>query len=176
MRIISIAALTVIFSGSAFACSFGGSDLFKPTLARWEQHPGPKQKNEKSEGDYWERVPAPVVRVVKITRGTTAPGSSCSDAGTLDLEISLPPESTYSINEFGIYFRVKSGKLPDAIFPDIPLVGEVKDGKVRLFLAWLDGHPKYQTTLNLEVEAFLVANDLSIGSSSTFLVQANKGG
>ena len=176
MRIVIIIALTLIFSNNAFSCSFGGSDLFKPTLRRWQEHPGPKQQDEKAEGDYWERVPVPLVRVVKVTRGTSAPGSDCSDAGTLDLEISLPPESTYSIDEFGIYFRVKSGKLPDEIFPSVPLVGKVKDGKVRLFLAWLDGHPKYQIPLNLEVEVFFVTNGLNIGASSTFWVKSEKGG
>ena len=95
-----------------------------------------------------------MITVTNVTRGSTSPGSSCSDAGVINLEIALPEASTYSIDEFGVYFRVKSGKLPDEIFPDIPLVGMVEDGKMSMLLAWLDGHPQYQFPLDIEVEAF----------------------
>lgn len=173
-HLLKLVILSSIFCGyGALACSFGGSDLFKPTLERWEQHPGPAQKGEK--GDYWEQVPAPVVKVTSITRGTTAPGSSCSDAGTLSLEILLPEESTYSIEEFGFYFRVKSGELPDAIFPSVPMVGVVENGKSNILFAWLDGHPSRQIELDLEVEVFLVTNGLNIGPSTIFTVKAGKG-
>lgn len=164
---------SLAFSNSVFACTFGGSDLFKPTLERWEKHPGPAQKGEK--GDYWEKVPVPVVIVSSITRGSAKPGSSCDDAGVILLEISLPKESSYSIEEFAIYFRVKEGQLPDAIFPDVPLVGEYRGGKMTLLLAWLDGHPSRQIPLNLKVEAFFVTNSLNIGESTTFNIVASKG-
>lgn len=175
MKHLSIFLILVFtaFSQSTFACSFGGADLFKPTLERWEEHPGPAQKGEK--GDYWEKVPAPVVKVSSITRGSAKLGSSCDDAGVILLEVSLPKESTYSIEEFAVYFRVKEGLLPDAIFPDVPLVGEYKDGKMTLLLAWLDGHPSRQILLDLKVEAFFITNSLNIGESTTFNIVASKG-
>ena len=166
-----------IFANNALACSFvGGAKPFHPTLKRWQQHAGPAQKTNGAKGDYWERVPQPIVKVIEITRGTTAPGSECSDAGTISLEISLPKSSTYSISEFAFYFRVQSGQLPDAIFPDAPLVGVIKDGKAQIFLAWLDGHPSTQLPLDLKVEMFLVTNDLKIGASTFFEVKDGKGG
>ena len=171
IKIIAISSLLI--SQGAWACSFGGSDLFKPTLERWDEHPGPAQRGE--EGDYWEPVPAPVIKVVRVTRGSTAPGSSCSDAGTLSLEISLPEQSTYSIEEFGFFFRVKSGKLPDAIFPDVPMLGLIEGDKSNILFAWLDGHPSHQIELDLEVEVFLVTNGLNIGPSTIFTVTAGKG-
>jgi hypothetical protein len=172
--LLKIIATTLLFlSQGALACSFGGADLFKPTLERWEEHPGPAQKGEK--GDYWEKVPTPVVEVSSITRGSAKPGSSCDDAGVILLEISLPKESSYSIEEFAIYFRVQEGQLPDAIFPDVPLIGEYKDGKMTLLLAWLDGHPSRQIPLDLKVEAFFVTNSLNIGESSIFNIVARKG-
>ena len=67
------------------------------------------------------------------------------------------------------------GLLPDAIFPDIPLVGEYTDGKMTLLLAWLDGHPSRQMPLDLKVEAFLVTNSLNIGESTIFNIMAGKG-
>lgn len=165
--------VSALLSPAALACSFAGAEVFTPTLERWEQHPGPAQKG--GEGDYWEKVPAPVVRVSKVTRGTAKPGSSCDDAGTILLEISLPEESTYSIEEFGVYFRVLDGQLPDAIFPNIPLVGGYEDGKMTLLLAWLDGYPSQQIPLDLKVEAFLVTNGLDIGKSTTFRIKSEIG-
>jgi hypothetical protein len=162
-------------SSIAMACSFAGAEPFTPTLERWEEHPGPAQKVKGAEGDYWEKVPYPIIKVAKITRGSEKPGSSCADAGTLLLEISLPSESTYLIKDFAVYFRVKKGKLLDEIFSDIPLVGEIKDGKMYILLAWLDGHPSRQIPLDLEVEAFFVTNSLNIGSSTIFEVKAKKG-
>ena len=165
----------MVLSFEAFACSFGGSEVFKPTLERWSQHPGPKQKDRNSEGDYWEKVPAPIISVTNVTRGSTSPGSSCSDAGVINLEISLPASSTYKIDEFALFFRVVSGKLPDEIFPDVPLVGPIKEGKMTLLLAWLDGHPKYQFSLDLEIEAFFFTNGLNIGPSTLFKIESGIG-
>jgi len=165
--------LALLVTPLALGCSFGGTDVFRPTLERWEEHAGPKQKDENADGDYWEKVPAPVVRVISITRGSKAPGSDCGDAGVLELEISLPPESTYAIDEFGFYFRVVSGKEPDEIFPNVPLVGTVEGGKARLTLAWLDGRPQDQIPLNLEVEVFLVTNSLNVGPSTRFKIRAD---
>ena len=165
----------MVLTFEAYACSFGGADVFKPTLERWQQHAGPKQKDRNAEGDYWEKVPTPIINVTNITRGSKSPGSSCSDTGVINLEISLPDSSTYKIDEFALFFRVVSGRLPDEIFPDIPLVGPIKEGKMTLLLAWLDGHPKYQFPLDLEIEAFLVTNGLNIGPSTTFKIKSGVG-
>ena len=170
-----ILMLTLIaIHASSLACSFASdTSIFKPTLERWDEHPGPAQKGEP--GDYWEKVPAPVVSVRSITRGSDAVGSSCADAGTITLEVSLPNISSYSIDEFAVYFRVKSGTEPDLIFPDIPLVGGLEEGKQVLFFAWLDGHPSRQIDLDLEIEAFLITNGLNVGPSSVFKIKAKKG-
>ncbi|MAD15470.1 MAG: hypothetical protein CL579_05230 [Alteromonadaceae bacterium] len=165
-----------IFTNSVWACSFGGgAELFVPTLERWEEHAGPAQSDPNSDGEYWESVPSPVVKVINVTRGSASAGHSCADAGTITLEVTLPKESTYSIEEFGVYFRVLSGKEPDLIFPDIPLTGQVKNGKATFFFAWLDGHPSQQFPINLEVDAFFVTNSLNVGKSKSFNVSASKG-
>ena len=163
------------YSFETISCSFAGAEVFEPTLMRWEQHPGPKQKDKNAVGDYWEKVPAPIIQVMNVTRGSKSPGSSCADAGVINLEISLPESSTYQIEEFGVYFRVLNGKLPDEIFPDIPLIGSIKDGKMSMLLAWLDGHPKYQFPLDLEIEATLVTNSLNIGPATKFRVKSGIG-
>ena len=167
--------LSVFCVPSVFACSIGSTSRFEPTLERWEQHPGPAQTDPAGGGDYWEKVPTPVVRVAAVTRGSTSPGSDCGDAGVIELEISLPESSTYGIDEFAFYFRVVRGVEPDEIFPSIPLVGIVDGGIAKLTLAWLDGDPRGQMPLDLEVEVFLVTNGLNIGPPTRFVVKAGAG-
>lgn len=165
-----ITALSIVSANPTFACSFAsGTDRFIPDLEYWEPLPGPAQKGKK--GDYWEKIPAPIVRNINITRGTEAPGSSCNDAGTLTLKVSLPSQSNYSIADFGVYFRVIQGTAPDEIFPDIPLVGEIKGKKSEFFLAWLDGHPTQHKPIDLTVEVFFVSTGLNVGSSSTIKIK-----
>jgi hypothetical protein len=115
--------------------------------------------------------PPPVVRVVRVARGTAAPGFSCEDAGQLELAVSVPTSSLRSINEFGVYFRVVSGQQPDVIFPEGPVIGPVQDGVMTLYFPWLDGAPSTHTVINLVVEAFFVSNDLRIGTSAIFEVK-----
>lgn len=166
---------SLLATTGAYACSFAGG-VFRPTLEDWEQHEGPKQSDPKADGDYWEGVPAPVVEVVRVGRGSMAAGADCGDAGTIELRLSLPASSTYDIGEFGIYFRVVSGELPDEIFPHIPLTGMVSGKATDVLLAWLDGAPSGQIPLDLEVDVFLVANDLSIGPPTRISVKAPVGG
>ena len=164
-------ALALMASQHAIACSFGGSDVFRPTLERWSRHAGPAQSGKP--GDYWEKVPKPIVDVIEVTRGTAKPGASCADAGTVTLEVKLPTESTYDISEFGFSFRVVSGKLPDEIFPDIPLIGNIENGVSTILLAWLDGHPSKHFPLNIEVEIRLLTNGLNTGPPGFFKITSN---
>jgi len=175
MKYSSLFLLLGLISCNSLACSFNGASAFEPTLQRWEQHPGPAQKDPKSTGEYWESVPTPIVKVSKISRASYKGGSSCNDAGLIELEVELPTTSTYEISEFGIYFRVLSGKEPDMIFPDVPIKGEIR-GKTMIFLfPWLDMVPSKQYPLDLVVDATLITNGLNIGKSVTFKIQQNNG-
>lgn len=160
---------------SAVACSFRTPGIFTPTLERWEQHPGPAQKDPGSEGEYWEGVPEPIAVVSRIIRGKAEAGSSCDDAGIVEIIISLPSSSSYSIDEFGAYFRVRRGETPDEIFPDSPLKGFVENKKARFLLVWLDGHPSKQRPIDIDVEIFLVTNSLNIGPATIINIQADGG-
>ena len=119
---------------------------------------------------FYSSVPAPVVKVVSVTRATSDTGMTCDDAGILVLSVSLPEGSLLPLGKFGVYFRVLRGESPDRIFPDIPLSDEVQDGEMRIMLAWLHGEAQNQP-IWLEVEAFLVGSDLSIGPSTVFWVK-----
>lgn len=122
--------------------------------------------------DDWEPIPAPIVEIVQVTRGnfSGSPGD-CSDIGWVVLHFSLPPDSGYRIEDFGVYFRVKRGTVPDVdLFPDAPLAGDIRNGKLHIGLYWEDVDPG-KTPLDLDIETFLVAPDLSIGASTIFTVK-----
>ncbi|WP_041713887.1 hypothetical protein [Paraglaciecola sp. T6c] len=175
MRYPALALLFYLVNFSASACSFFTGGLFQPTLERWEQHPGPSQINEGAEGEYWESVPAPVVSNIEISRANYKGNNSCSDSGVITLEVSLPNISTYDISEFGVYFHVVSGELPDMIFPNIPLSGIPKEDTLRFVFPWFDQHPRKQKPLNLVVEARFISNGLDLGSATTFSIEQNDG-
>ncbi len=164
------------FAQQAHACSPVSSALFKPTLERWEQKPGPKHQDSEASGDYWEKVPAAIVKVVEVQRGTRSTGYSCDDVGRIVLEVALPANSSYNIREFGFYTRVTGGADPEEIFPALPVSGFFEEGKTRLIFSWFDGAPKDQKPLDMIVELILVTNDLSIGPSTSFEVSAPVGG
>ena len=171
MKYSSLVFLLGFVSFNSFACSFAGLDLFQPSLERWEQHAGPAQSDPNSDGEYWESVPKPIVTVSKISRASYKAGSSCNDAGLIELEVELPSTSTYKISEFGLYFRVLSGKEPDLIFPDIPVTGRIVGNKMVLLFPWMDMVPSKQYPLDLTLDAAFITNGLNIGKSVTFKIQ-----
>lgn len=163
------------FTQHAQACSPISADVFKPTLERWDQHTGPKQQDPAAAGDYWEKVPRAIVEVKTVRRGSGSIGHSCDDFGIIVLEVSLPETSSYDIREFGVYTRVIGGVDPDEIFPAIPLVGFVEEGKALLHFVWLDGAPGHLRPLDMNVELFLLTNGLDIGPSTFFQINSAVG-
>ena len=150
----------LLITSSAFACSHAsGVRSFVPDKTNF--HP-------KFENNRIALLPAPKVVVTKVTRGTSAPGALCSDAGTVSLQLTWPTTSQYTLSEVGFYFRVVSGKQPDLIFPLGPVTSEVKENSTEFSFEWLDGNPSKQEPLNLDVEVFAVNNGLQIGPSTRF--------
>ncbi len=171
MKYLKLVVLLSFIHSNSFACSFAGYDIFQPSLERWEQHAGPAQTDPNSAGEYWESVPKPIVTVAKISRASYQPGNSCNDAGLIELEVALPSSSTYRITEFGIYFRVLSGKAPDLIFPDMPVKGRIVGNKMFLLFPWLDSVPSKQYPLDLTLDATFITNGLNLGQSNIFKIQ-----
>ena len=178
IRLVTAAALFVILELAMVpyvsACSLATSGVFTPLIQRWNQHAGPAQLNPGSSGEYWEGVPQPIVQIVEISRGKEGAGTSCADAGTILFAITLPESSTYSIDEFGVYFRVTRGDDSYGIFSDLPLVGNVVNGSAQILLAWLDGSETTHQIIDLEVEIFLVTHGLNIGPSNKIKIFQDK--
>lgn len=157
------------------ACSFKRVETFVPGPEKWTQHPGPAQIKPGSGGDYWEKVPKPVVRITEISRGKEVLVTSCDDIGVIRMAVSLPGTSTYAIEEFGIYFRAKSGRDSYNIIPDTPLAADVVDGVAKVQFVWVDGLHSTQQAIDLEIEVFLVSHGLNIGPATTITMRSDGG-
>src|SRR5436309_15700437 len=96
----ALLALALLLASPMSACDLGTGSRFEPERSKFVAH---------TKRNLPERLPAPSVTVKRIIRGTAAPGSSCEDAGLVDLTLSLPESSGYSLSEVGFYFRVVSG-------------------------------------------------------------------
>lgn len=120
-------------------------------------------------------MPAPKVVLDEVVRGSSAPGSSCDDAGMISLTIEWPKDSVYKIEEIGFYFQSDNGIDPDLIFPLDPVKGEIKDNTAKFFFVWLDEHPKRQKVLDFKVNVFAVNKGLQIGQPTTINIKAGKG-
>ncbi|MFC3122540.1 hypothetical protein [Agaribacter flavus] len=175
MKNVTLILFIYFTSLDVLACSFMTGDLFKPNLERWEQHPGPAQLNENQEGDYWEPVPRPVISDIQISRASYKGNSSCDDAGIISFKVQVPESSTYELTEFGVYFHIIEGDLPDMIFPNIPLTGILKEEGHYFVFPWLDHRPSMQRPLNLTVEARFISNGLDLGNPSIFKIEQSDG-
>ena len=165
MRKNLLVVVCIINFPSAFACSFApGYELFNPELDRFEP---------KFDEDYlMALLPAPdSVEVTSVVRGTAAPGSSCDDAGILQLQVAWPSDSIYRIDEIGFYFRADVNMLSERIFPRMPIAPIRYDGNNAVFtFVWLDGHPSKQKPLDFDIEVFAVNEGLQIGVGKTIRV------
>jgi hypothetical protein len=149
------------------ACSLAGAQIFKPEASKFVEH---------STGGKPVSLPAPILRAVDITRGTSDSDEDCGDAGMVAMSVRLPESSPFSISEVGFQFRVVSGTEPDEIFPaGLPLVGPVTSGTMEIVLPWLDGHPRSQRPLDLRVEVVAIAHNGSVGPPAEFAVRAPVG-
>jgi hypothetical protein len=166
MRIAIISILLLVCVPAAYACSFRtGIGLFVSDQENFET----KMENSKI-----ALMPSPRVSILSIKRGTVAPGSSCDDAGILKLKVGWPKESAYSLDEIGFYFRADMAKLPDLIFPLVPITtSRVEGSEAEFMFVWLDGHPKHQLPLNFNLEVFAVNKGLQIGPPTVVEVKSD---
>ncbi len=160
--------MPLLASPYALACSFEpGYAVFWPDAKAFEFR-------YDETGEYVALLPQPKVTITNITRGTAAPGSSCADAGVLELTIDWPPSSVYELHEVAFYFRAPIKSLPDLIFPlapAAPLDSYINGNKAKFHFVWLDGHPSQQKPLDFTLEVFAVNEGLEIGKSAKVRVK-----
>ncbi|MEI8669935.1 hypothetical protein P4S65_17975 [Pseudoalteromonas sp. B131b] len=154
-------------SFSSFACSMAGWGVFKPTSENWKA----VTLEEPENGFFWELVPEPVVELNSLSRGSGKRSSLCTDFGVIELNVSLPEASSYKISDFGVYIRLIEGEQPDLIFPDLPMIGRIEGGVMKLVFPWLEPQNIKLTPLNLTLDIFLVSHRLNVGKSVTFVVK-----
>lgn len=121
-----------------------------------------------------DKLPVPSVEIVSIGRGTGSNGSSCDDMGQLEISVSLPETSPLKIGDVGIMFLVSRGQDREAIFPDVPLAPfeGYESRKITVFLPWLDGAPRDQRDIDLDVQAFFITRDGAEGPRVEFSINS----
>ncbi len=159
----------------AEACTLITSGLYRADAEA--QGPPGSRPGAGNGGWSQEPIPAPVVAVREVVRGTVPPGTTCDDAGRIRIEVAMPENAAGSLDDFGIRFRASDPKNRYAfIFPDIPLVpGKTSDGTYEIFLVWLDGSPIRQGTIDMTVDAVLVTADRRNGPATRFRVYSKPG-
>lgn len=162
-----LAFVALCASANSLACSIAGYSVFAPNVSAFE----PKYDKDENVA----LLPQPIPKLIGVKRGSAAPGSSCDDAGIIELEVAWPASSEYKLEDVGFYFRVVAGKPPDLIFPLEPAIGRIKGRRMRFLFAWLDGHPSKQLPIDLKVEVFAVNGGLQIGPSAFITVRADRG-
>jgi hypothetical protein len=160
LKILAICIAVVACEGS-LACSFAPTfKSFVPDADFVEKY------FEENDGPV-PAVPRSSVSVIRVTRGTSAAGDSCQDAGTVTVRITWPRSSLYPLSDMGFYFRVVSGDDRDHIFPTEPVTPLRTSGtSAELLFPWLDGHPSQHRPLNLKVEVIPISKALHLGPST----------
>lgn len=110
-------------------------------------------------------LPAPEVKVIDVQRGKSQSDAPCPSSGLVTLDVKLPKNSFYKLDEVGFYFRMTSSKRPDQIFPLEPVVGQLLGPRARFAFRWFDDDLEHQRPLNIEVEVFAVNGGLQLGAS-----------
>jgi len=162
-----LALLCSLITFDSFACSIAGWRVFTPSPEVWK----PAQLEPPENGFFWELVPKPNVDLSGLTRGTGKRGSSCSDFGIIEINVSLPEVSSYQISDFGVYVRIVDGTQPDLIFPDTPMTGRIENGVMKLVFPWLEPQNVELIPLNLTLDIFLVSHRLNVGKSTRLVVK-----
>lgn len=158
-------ALLVLPSVSQ-ACEWDTPEPFKPDSEAYIRHFA-------ADGYNHVKVPTPSVVLESVYRVDKLRGTSCDGFATLTLTVGLPPETPYQFDELGFYFRVVEGEDGSNIFrrtePLTPVALEA--GRAVFVFDWVEYPPPNQRPLELEIEVFAVANDLSIGPSTILEVR-----
>jgi hypothetical protein len=150
----------------AIACSLAGSQPFRPSMPD-------EPKTDPVTGGV---AKPPVLTLVSasVSRGSGNDGSSCDDAGTARITITLPPDSPYFIDELGFYVRTIAGE--PVVSADLPMTALGVDPRTgTLMLHWLDGAPSEQRPLDLDLEVSALTHDLALGPPLRFRVRADVG-
>jgi len=123
---------------------------------------------------YSENLPVLIVKEVEVVREYRG-GFSCDDISFLIVKMEIPQSSSYSFEDFGVYFRVVKGEniLDSSAYPfeTFSMVGKVGVYK----LVWIEENPEHRKPLDIVIEAFVVAHDLKLGSAVKFDVKSTGG-
>ena len=166
-HILAVLLLNCLFAQQAHACDPFRSYPFQPDKSKEVSYRDPVT------GD-GEKLPVLIVKEVEVIREYRG-GFSCDDISFLIVSMEIPPASSFSFNDFGVYFRVTDGEdiLDSTTYPLEPFSTEGKVGVFRL--VWIEENPENRKPLDVVVEAFVISHDLKLGSAVKFDVKSAGG-
>ena len=121
------------------------------------------------------QLPAPKAVVTETIRGIGANHATCEDTGLLTVAIEWP-RGEYKLRDLGFEFRVVSGVMPYAIFPEGPVKAPVDGRRSEYLFMWREGAPSQQKFLDMHVEVRAVTRDNLRGPPARVRVLSAPGG
>lgn len=166
-RFFAALLLNCLFAQYVDACDPYRSYPFQPDKDK-------KASYEDPVTGYSEKLPVLIVKEVEVIREYRG-GFSCDDISFLNVKMEIPQASSYSFEDFGVYFRVIRGEniLDSSAYP---LEAFSMEGKVGVYkLVWVEENPENRKPLDIVIEAFVVSHDLKLGSTVKFDVKSTGG-
>lgn len=136
------AALLLSAQGAA-ACSIGtGVAPFEPSA--------------KAEPEFGRpTLPAPILREVRVYRATSHDGVSCSDAGSLLIELAWPEDAPVDPERVGFYFKPVRARQWAHLFDKGPVRQLNRKTPGRFSFVWIDP-PAEQVPMDFELDVIAV--------------------
>ena len=121
------------------------------------------------------KVPTPIVKIISVRRATSSVVGSCDMFTFVELEVSVPPSSAFSLADLGFVFRAEPGKPQDPYiaFPNFPVISLVttSSSKVSRFRFGLTDSPaNWSKPFRLAIDVLAINNGLQIGDSAKIVI------
>lgn len=158
-----VALCALLYGQGALACGFTSK------LTPFEITAGTAPTADTS-GD----LPAPPATVIETVRGIGSNHATCEDTGLLTIAIEWP-RGEYKLRELGFEFRVVSGDIPYAIFPEGVVKAPVDGRRTEYVFMWREGAPSEQKHLDLQVEVRAVTRENLRGPPARIQIRSAPG-
>lgn len=122
-------------------------------------------------------VPAPIVKVVSIERADSDVPGSCSAYARVEIEVSLPDGTIFSMGDLGFVFRSPPDNPQDrfAAFPNFPITSMkmYDNGRIARFSFMLiDPAEERGKPFKLTLDVFAINRYLQVGPSTQVVLAA----
>lgn len=100
-------------------------------------------------------LPAPSLREVRVHRGTSDEGGSCSDIGSLQIDLSWPRGAPVALGRVGFYFKPVGAEGWASLFKQEPVKQLNRKHPAQFSFVWID-RPAQQVPMDFELDVVAV--------------------